>query len=665
MQIEKFISQQIERQFPSIYREDGPELVAFVKAYYEWLESTENQSLYNSRRYLEYNDIDSTLEKMLLFFKNKYMADLPYDPTTVRFIIKNILDLYRKRGTNEGVKLFFQLFYNTEVTLSYPSGAILKPSASEWFVGKYIQLFPDNPENFKDIIGKPIYGSVSKAEGVVNNALFTVLNGAVTPIIYVDEVKGSFIGYDNVYIDGVKKGVVYGSMFELEVINDPINKSGYSIGDILTTDRIYGIGGKALVTSVTNKVTGEIEFRLEDGGYGYTLDGTDVILSDQLIFFSNTDIEFVLLETLRDQANNEGIVIGQDSVKVGVKMLGNTAFSNTSVIETVDRDDNFIVDFSQVTLKNSSGAAAIGSLEYTSNVSVITDVIENFANVALDSSDYNTIPPALAVMSGNTIPTTANTPLNEAFDLTPITIGRIATLAGINPGEYVNDVFTLALDPTINTLDIKDQILYFSTTAPSYLQVGRIISQNSKFAVIKRVLNNSIYITPFTVERFVAGEEIQYEDNTILVVNAEIDYNSRNYGLNADIVSEVSFATGKITGLRVIDSGYGYKHRAVIIFKDASNIDAVKARVNARGQGTTEGTWRSTTSHLNFASGQRLQDSFYYQAFSYEVNSKIDINTYEKFLKEATHLAGTKFFGNFLYDEELDVSSTISTVINL
>jgi hypothetical protein len=37
----KQISQLIESQFPAIYREDGETLVAFIQAYYEFLESSD------------------------------------------------------------------------------------------------------------------------------------------------------------------------------------------------------------------------------------------------------------------------------------------------------------------------------------------------------------------------------------------------------------------------------------------------------------------------------------------------------------------------------------------------------------------------------------------------------------------------------------------------
>lgn len=668
MNIEKFISQQIERQFPSIYREDGQELVAFIKAYYEWLESTQNQSLYNSRRLLEYRDIDSTLEKMLLFFKNKYMADLPYDPNTVRHIIKNILDLYRRRGSDEGLQLFFRLFYNTEVSITYPGGAMLKPSSSEWFVGRYLQMYPTNPDKYKDVVGKSIVGVPSKAEGVINNVLLMVLNGAITPVIYVDEVKGSFAGDDEIYINDEFSGVVYGSLKSGTIVNDGDSGSGYKVGDLLTTDKSFGLGGKALVTSVTEQATGEVKFTLVDGGYGYTANNTDVYISDQLIFPSNTDLEFEILETLRDQANNVGIVIGQalsqGILRLGVKMVGNSEFSNTSIIETVDRDIPIVVDYSLITPKNTTASFEVGDLDYTTNVSIITDVIENFANVVLSSSNYNDIPPALVAFTG-TDPVDIDTVLSDAFDLTPITIGRIANLVRIDPGiDYVNDVFTVIVEPVINVLDIKNQILYFAEAVPSYLQVGRIISQGSKLAEIKKVISGRIHITPFTIERFEAGQTIQYADNELMVMSVEVDYDSLNYGFNAVIDSTVEFAIGRITGIRIIDSGYGYRHRSLVTWKDEQGETATKTLINAKGQGVTEGVWTSTASHLNYDSGQRLQDSFYYQAFSYEVNSKIDINTYEKFLKETIHPAGIQFFGNFQYDEELDVSSDISVVIN-
>ena len=55
--IEKTISPFIDQQFPAFYRENGKNFVAFVRAYYEWLESSGN-AVFHARSLLDYVDID-------------------------------------------------------------------------------------------------------------------------------------------------------------------------------------------------------------------------------------------------------------------------------------------------------------------------------------------------------------------------------------------------------------------------------------------------------------------------------------------------------------------------------------------------------------------------------------------------------------------------------
>jgi hypothetical protein len=70
--IEKNISTLIQSQFPSFYNEEGEMFIAFVKAYYEWLEENGN-TLYHSRRLLEYSDVDRTLDTFIKQFKEQYL----------------------------------------------------------------------------------------------------------------------------------------------------------------------------------------------------------------------------------------------------------------------------------------------------------------------------------------------------------------------------------------------------------------------------------------------------------------------------------------------------------------------------------------------------------------------------------------------------------------
>jgi len=101
--IEKFISPLVEKQFPAFYRSEGPNFVAFIRAYYEWLEQ-EGNIANKSRSLLEYADIDDTEAEFIRYFRNTYMNAIPATiAADQRLLLKHILDLYRTKGTPRAV----------------------------------------------------------------------------------------------------------------------------------------------------------------------------------------------------------------------------------------------------------------------------------------------------------------------------------------------------------------------------------------------------------------------------------------------------------------------------------------------------------------------------------------------------------------------------------
>ena len=75
--IESKISYFVENQFPSFYKEEGDTFISFVKAYYEWLETPGN-TLGEARKLLNYRDIDETLDKFIIYFKEKYLKNVRF-----------------------------------------------------------------------------------------------------------------------------------------------------------------------------------------------------------------------------------------------------------------------------------------------------------------------------------------------------------------------------------------------------------------------------------------------------------------------------------------------------------------------------------------------------------------------------------------------------------
>ena len=297
-EIEKNISFKIAQQFPAIYRENNSELVQLITDYYKFLETEPNQSVYNARRLFEYRDITTTLSSMIIFFQKKFLADLPLlDDTSVRLIIKNILDLYRRKGSQSGVILFFRMFYQEDVEIFNPSKYILKPSSSKWQTGNYLQMVPNNGlfydtsgENYYeyiDLLSKTVTGSTSKAQAAVDKINFILLNNTLTPILYLSGVKGQFKRYDNIMarIDGkdISFGVLNGSASNIEIDLDYGGTVGNEIGDTVYITSDYGNGGVAIVTDTQDEFTGIVDYQLTDGGFGYTIANTRLEVSNQVL----------------------------------------------------------------------------------------------------------------------------------------------------------------------------------------------------------------------------------------------------------------------------------------------------------------------------------------------------------------------------------------------
>ncbi|NIU02171.1 MAG: hypothetical protein GWN01_15090, partial [Nitrosopumilaceae archaeon] len=85
-----------------------------------------------SRNMFEYRDIDQTLDDFVKHFKTKYLNEFPIlNATDDRLAVKNIVDLYRAKGTERAVKLLIRLMFNESVDVYYPAQDILRPSTSK------------------------------------------------------------------------------------------------------------------------------------------------------------------------------------------------------------------------------------------------------------------------------------------------------------------------------------------------------------------------------------------------------------------------------------------------------------------------------------------------------------------------------------------------------
>lgn len=691
-EIEKKIAFKIPQQFPAIYREENAELVQLVQDYYEFLETTPNQGIYNSRRMFEYRDISTTLNSMIIFFQKKFLSDLPMlEDSSVRIVVKNILDLYRRKGSESGIIIFFRLFYDEDVEINNPAQFVLKPSDSKWQTGTYLQMVPNSGVfygrdddvyyQYSDLLAKNIVGSTSNAKAAVDKINFILLNGTLTPILYLTNVRGMFAKYDNIMarIDGqdISFGVLNGSASAMHIDLDYGGTTGNAIGDQFSIESEYGNGGKVIVTDTEDEFTGIVDYTLTDGGFGYTIQNTRLEVSNQVLVLDNPDFSFTNMERLTDTGGNIGTVIGQNASAVGIKMDDGDEFNISRPITTLDRTPNVTISgIYTVSAKNNSSPGdlypdttldtdvKVESLSNIETVNLITDLMSPFLSVAIDATNYND-PPATATMSGTADPVNLSTPLNQAFNLSPFEIGTIDSFVNVNPGEdYTNDVFSLVRDPVMIAFDRYEQILIMPVLSASF-SVGDAISQSDSGVngVITGIDTDRSFIKvrPYAYYGF-ETTPIQHKGTSYSVTASERDYTSEAFGANADMRSKTQFATGRISAVKVNNSGFGYLDGETVFLVNDAGEKQARGTLKADSQGITAGFWGSETSHINgykdgkyYDSRNKIHDSNLYQEFSYEILSTVDLSVYEETLKKNVHLAGTRLFGRFVYKKKAEV----------
>ena len=118
MALDAKLSTLVENQFPAFYKEEGPKFLAFIKAYYQYLETTGKQQDIQ-RNLKNYKDIDTTLDEYIQYFRSELMAEIPDDALAdKRLLAKRIKDLYTTKGTIDSYKLLFKILYDEDVEIN-------------------------------------------------------------------------------------------------------------------------------------------------------------------------------------------------------------------------------------------------------------------------------------------------------------------------------------------------------------------------------------------------------------------------------------------------------------------------------------------------------------------------------------------------------------------
>jgi hypothetical protein len=412
------ISVRVEGQLPDFVKQDHATFVAFLEAYYEYLEQTGKpyEIVGNLRNYF---NIDKTVDDFLQYFKTQFGKDIPeavFANSNKPHVIKRLRDFYRSKGSEKSFQFLFRLLYQEEIEFYYPSVDMLRVSDGRYTKDKILRCIDTSGSSaIFDFTGKTITGGTSGTQGIVELVLKEQVGVFEVSTIYLSKVVGTFI--DNETITDGTNTFTLDRMVTGYTITYPGN--GYSVEDNIP---IVGGGAGAsgaqfLVSSLT---TGSITT------YAIPTAGTGYVVGDKLTINNTGKLEIdgrtcsVLVKTINGSGGITAVefehngfgyksiptVSGGGSGTGASVTLSGSGIGGIKTLKLINGGFHYQIvptlDFSSSGDGTATGVATIGSYENEANTRWVGDDGQlSAANYIQDSRYYQAF--SYEIKAGNTI----------------------------------------------------------------------------------------------------------------------------------------------------------------------------------------------------------------------------------------------------------------------
>ena len=622
----------------------------------------------NIQQLLAYADVDNTVFKFLDKFKESILRSIPEtvaEGIDQRNLIKNIKDLYEAKGTEDGHRLFFRILFDEESEFLYPRESMLKTSDGQWSDDFVMRVIEIGTSDFNELIGQTITGQTSGATAIVSALVKFKTGTTLVTELNLDQttVNGTFVigevikGVSNV-LDLEISATVSGIVGDVTITDGPMGmgygiKGGqyYEVGDTVTFEKLGSIGVRGKVSRIGAASIDEVH--IGNSGQGY-------VLGDELVFnnantngnsasakiavvggslllepFTSPDsvvqnctdthdlivehtgqlqLEDATIETIYlelETATGTGSLVLEDGLPGTTSP--NTHNSEHIIIDTVDTSDivyqneGLITEDNFLLVREETEEFSIGLEQDTEGVTKL--LLENGDDIILETQTFTDL--GVPLEAGQITKVTVLDDGNGYTSLPSITIGTNENPTSGSGAELIalsNSGVGSVKDVTITNYGLE------YTGAPTVTFNKKLIIKNASG---NYTIGDSL--TSFT------GTIVDWNANTRLL---ELETVVDDF-VEGDIITSV----GGITGTVVQETGaYGSTTLESLIRSDGNFI-------------TDRGKVSEST--------MRVQDSFYYQDYSYVVRIGESINQWRESIRNAVHPAGWNVFGEVSFATSL------------
>lgn len=621
------ISNFIYSQAPFFARNDHPNFIKFVEAYYEYLEQ-EGKTINRAKGFREALDVDRTIDLYTEKLYSQFLKLIPEETIADRnLILKHVKDFYRARGTEKSISFLMAILYDLETEFYYPKRDILKASDGKWYQEKSLKVYDitvdDTPDDgtytAKNFTGRQIRGLKSNATATVESVDVYYETGVIVKELKISNQVRDFsagetieaVFEENGTLKNIKANVFSGIIVRVDITNRGKN---YVVGDTPPIESANGSGGVVIVSSVSKAALKTVS--TINGGAGFQVNNP-ILVSGGGGSGANVNISEVNTdETVHPNSYN--IVSSTISLEAGTK-IGNSKYSNLN---------------SSLSDPANSGIGNSMSYFVYANTGPIQSVIVN-----LGGNNYT---------GSVSLDAQANTRVKNLGIL-----GRMEIIDG-GSGYAANDEIEF-----INQL--------YAPEGAGVGARGYVANVNGTGSIVSvRFKQVPGYITGGS------GYSMRYLPRANVISSGGVGANIAVTAILGDGESLVSTSDeiGAILELKILSGGSGYKEAPTINLKANGSGTAQATATIVQGVYTYPGRYLNDDGHLS--SHNFLQDGRYYHNYSYVVRIKQAISNYRKALKDLIHPAGMSLFGEYMTIDNADaqnttlaVESTRKTMFNL
>jgi hypothetical protein len=598
----------VRSQLPEFIREDYPLFVSFVEAYYEYM-NKQNIDLVKVR------DLDETLDQFIGEFKKELAYNLPFVIKDERFLLTKIKEQYLSKGSRASYDLLFRLLYGKNVELIYPGEKLLIPSDGRW--NQEISVF-----------AQVDYGDANE---VIGKLVDIVSAGTILRVV-VDK-KQELTGE-------VDKIVRIGKYFEILC-------TGTSGTRFLTLSTTANVEVGQLITG--NGVAAGT--RVVNINENIVTTSTDLITDiNQNLTFSNELYEFFLDKRFFGEIKPGDLIKFSDSFQA-------TIVPTTAKLKIVQPGEKFRVG--QVfEIRSGSGTGALmkvtgvtpaGGIKYAEFIKFGIGYTTNFSLSLLPRNSITSTDPGTAAGTSLLIENTFISDGPGQIQATGNSVTVTGTLSSFgSPGA-------VAIGDEIWTNETTSRIIGVVKSIESSTSLTLVSAPNTYANGVTTSYSGTYY---FRNTRSI-GEQYTEDDINAVTLKPGIISTTNGFGeqgyINAANYVDTNFIDGTYAG--TLTTEFFLSSRSGQVEAEEPAVIQVSLGPIAKYPGYFD----TNNGFLN--DNIYIQDSYYYQKFSYVVKIDERLNSYKSIVKTLVHPSGMALFGEFDIINRFDLSLDLESIL--